>query len=85
MEPLEEIYQKKTDIEHILDAPDTYIASVESDRVTNWSLSDNNQMEFKTYEYIGGLYKCFDEGIVNCRDHAVRLMQKIMKKEKKCI
>ena len=79
---LADIYQEKTDIEHILDAPDTYIGSVESDRVTNWSLSDNNQMEFKTYEYIGGLYKCFDEGIVNCRDHAVRLMQKIRKKEK---
>ena len=82
---LADIYQEKTDIEHILDAPDTYIGSVESDRVTNWSLSDNNQMEFKTYEYIGGLYKCYDEGIVNCRDHAVRLMQKIMKKEKNII
>ena len=39
----------------------------------------------KSYEWIGGLYKCFDEGIVNCRDHVVRLQQKISKKEKKII
>ena len=29
-------YQEKTDIEHILDAPDTYIGSIESDEVKNY-------------------------------------------------
>ena len=28
-------YQKKTDIEHILDAPDTYIGSIEPDEEEN--------------------------------------------------
>ena len=82
---LADIYQEKTDIEHILDAPDTYIGSVDSDRVGNWTINEENDMVFKNYEWIGGLYKCFDEGIVNCRDHVVRLMQKILKKEKNII
>lgn len=78
-------YQEKTDIEHILDAPDTYIGSIESDKVKNWCLDDEDNMKYKEYDFIAGLYKCFDEGIVNCRDHAVRLMQKIINKEKKII
>jgi hypothetical protein len=30
-------YQKKTQKEHIKDAPDTYIGAVEPDQVKNWS------------------------------------------------
>lgn len=78
---LAETYQQKTDIEHILDAPDTYIGSIESDRVNNWTLNDENSMNFTEYSWIGGLYKVFDEGIVNCRDHVVRLKQKLLNKE----
>ena len=78
-------YQEKTDIEHILDAPDTYIGSVESDKVGNWMLDGEDNMKHKEYDFIGGLYKCFDEGIVNCRDHVVRLMQKLGNKEKNVI
>ena len=68
---LTETYQKLTDREHILQAPDTYIGSIESDVTTNWTL-DGNKMKFKNYNWIPGLYKCFDEGIVNARDHYVR-------------
>jgi len=82
---LAEIYQEKTDIEHILDAPDTYIGSVEKDTIKNWILNEEDKMTHSNYENIGGLYKCFDEGIVNCRDHAVRLMGKICNKEKRII
>jgi len=78
---LAQIYQQKTDIEHILDAPDTYIGSVEADTHTNWILDENESFTFSDYEFIGGLYKCFDEGIVNCRDHFVRLKQKLIKGE----
>ena len=84
-EDLAVTYQEKTDIEHILDAPDTYIGSIESDRVENWVLDGDDKMKHKSYEFIGGLYKCFDEGIVNCRDHVVRLMQKLGNKEKNVI
>ena len=31
------------------------------------------------------VYKCFDEGIVNARDHAIRLMEKLCKGEKNII
>ena len=82
---LAETYQEKTDIEHILDAPDTYIGSVEADTVTNWVLNSDNEMKHESYEWVAGLYKTFDEGIVNCRDHFVRLQQKLLKKEKKII
>ena len=72
---LEEKYQKKTQKQHILDAPDTYIGSVEKDEMINWILEDG-KMKYKKFEWIPGLYKCFDEAIVNCRDHYVRLLQK---------
>ena len=68
---LTKTYQKLTDREHILQAPDTYIGSIESDVTTNWTL-DGNKMKFKNYNWIPGLYKCFDEGIVNARDHYIR-------------
>ena len=77
-------YQKKTQLEHIKDAPDTYIGSVEKDTIKNWTLEDG-KMKFKHFEWIPGLYKCFDEAIVNCRDHYIRLQQKIRKKEKKIL
>lgn len=79
-------YQKKTDREHILDAPDTYIGSVEKDEVENWIYDPlKTKMVYKKYEWIPGLYKCFDEGIVNARDHFIRMEQKIKQSEEKCI
>ena len=41
---LADVYQEKTDIEHILDAPDTYIGSVDIDRVEGWTINDENNM-----------------------------------------
>ena len=64
-------YKKLTDREHILQAPDTYIGSIEEDETDNWTFTDD-KMNFKKYNWIPGLYKCFDEGIVNARDHYVR-------------
>jgi DNA topoisomerase-2 len=78
-------YQKKTDIEHILDAPDTYIGSIEPDEEENWLLNQEGMMEWKNYTWTAGFYKCFDEGIVNCRDHQIRLNGKIKNGEKKII
>ena len=72
-------YQKKTDREHILDAPDTYIGQVDMDETKNWLLQDDNTFKYDTYEWIPGLFKCFDEGIVNARDHAVRMSERSKK------
>jgi DNA topoisomerase-2 len=69
-------YQRKTDKQHILDNPDTYIGSIENVDAEMWVFDDASQkIVLKTIEYVPGLYKLFDEGIVNCRDHVVRMMQ----------
>ena len=77
-------YQKKSDREHILDNPDTYIGSVElldSDEFIH--NSESNAIFKKNIKFNPGLYKLFDEGIVNCRDHAIRMQQLIANKIKK--
>lgn len=75
---LSKTYQKKTDREHILDAPDTYIGSIDQDTVENWTYDEKeNKMMYKEYKWIPGLYKCFDEGIVNARDHFIRMNEKV--------
>jgi DNA topoisomerase-2 len=69
-------YQQKTDKQHILDNPDTYIGSVENVDASMWVFDDaENRIALKEIEYIPGLYKLFDEGIVNARDHVVRMIQ----------
>ena len=67
-------YQQKTDKQHILDNPDTYIGSVENVDANMWVFEDDRILN-KTIEYNPGLYKLFDEGIVNARDHVVRMIQ----------
>ena len=68
-------YQKKTDKEHILDNPDTYIGSIENVNGPMYVYEDGHIVN-KTIDYNPGLFKLFDEGIVNCRDHVVRMLQK---------
>jgi len=69
-------YQRKTDKQHILDNPDTYIGSVENVDASMWVFdSEQQKIVSRTIEYIPGLYKLFDEGVVNCRDHVVRMIQ----------
>jgi len=75
-------YQQKTDKQHILDNPDTYIGSVEMVDSELYIFSTNEespiQIVEKQIQYIPALFKLFDEGIVNCRDHAIR-MEKAVK------
>jgi DNA topoisomerase-2 len=79
-------YQKKTDIEHILSNPDTYIGSVEEVDSEQWILSvDGDKIIEKNIKYISGLFKLFDEGIVNCRDHVVRMLQAIANGQPNCL
>jgi len=69
-------YQQKTDKGHILDNPDTYIGSIEEVDENLWILSeDGAKIIQKNIKYIPGLFKLFDEGIVNCRDHVIRMLQ----------
>ena len=69
-------YQRKTDKQHVLDNPDTYIGSVEKVDSEQWIYDDSTKrITLKTIEYVPGLYKLFDEGVVNSRDHVIRMIQ----------
>ena len=71
-------YQKLTDREHILKKPDTYIGSIENTDHDDYIFNnDDNKIISKGFQYIPGLYKLFDEGIVNCRDHVIRQEQAV--------
>lgn len=66
---IEEIYQKKTPIEHILTRPDTYIGDVKIQKESMWIYSsEKNMLVEKEINYVPGLYKIFDEIIVNASD-----------------
>lgn len=59
-EEVEQIYQKKTQLEHILLRPDTYIGSIEMMSQQLWVFDSSvNKMDFKTISYVPGLYKIF--------------------------
>ena len=72
---LAETYQKKTDKEHILDNPDTYIGSIENVEQPLYVMNEDGSIIEKNMAYNPGLFKLFDEGIVNCRDHYIRMKQ----------
>ena len=67
-------YKKLTDKEHVLHAPDTYTGSMEPCNNELYCFDDtNNRIAEKNISYIPGLFKLFDEAIVNCRDHSIRM------------
>jgi DNA topoisomerase II len=73
MTSLKQTYQKKTDKEHVLDNPDTYIGSIELVKNKDWTLNaTDNSIQQTSHDYIPGLYKLFDECVVNARDHVLR-------------
>lgn len=73
---LAKTYQKKTDKQHVLDNPDTYTGSMTKTEYDTYVFdADTNTIKPKQINIIPGLYKLFDEGIVNSRDHYVRMCQ----------
>jgi DNA topoisomerase-2 len=70
---VERIYQKKTQLEHILLRPDSYIGSVEPCQQDMWIYdSDSDTIVNKNITFTPGLYKIFDEIIVNAADNKQR-------------
>ncbi len=71
---VEEIFVKKSQLEHIIDLPDTYIGSVENTELDTWIYdNENDKIIYKNIKYIPGLYKIFDEVLVNAIDQHVRI------------
>ncbi|XP_036889284.1 DNA topoisomerase 2-alpha [Sturnira hondurensis] len=69
---IERIYQKKTQLEHILLRPDTYIGSVELVAQQMWVYDEDVGMNYREVTFVPGLYKIFDEILVNAADNKQR-------------
>jgi DNA topoisomerase-2 len=68
---IEQKYQKKSQIEHILLRPDTYVGQITLETDSMWVYDEeNNKIIKKDIQYVPGLYKIFDEILVNARDHS---------------
>ncbi|KAI9840189.1 MAG: DNA topoisomerase 2 [Sclerophora amabilis] len=65
-----ERYQKLTQLEHILKRPDTYVGSIERTGRQMWVYNSTTEsMELRDVSYVPGLYKIFDEILVNAADN----------------
>ncbi|KAF8588504.1 type II DNA topoisomerase [Ramaria rubella] len=67
-----EIYQKLTQLEHILKRPDSYIGSVEAHTQNMWVYdSENTRMTNREITYVPGFFKIVDEILVNAADNKI--------------
>ena len=65
-----EQYQKLTQLEHIIRRPDTYIGSVERNEKQMWVFRpEENRMEYREISFVPGVFKIFDEILVNASDN----------------
>lgn len=82
--PLEQIYQRKTPVEHVLLRPDSYVGSTQRTTQELWVLErtpgghvahHHHQPKVLPREcrYVPALYKVFDEILVNAADNKQRL------------
>lgn len=69
---VERIYQKKTQLEHILLRPDSYIGSVEPVTQQMWVYDKDVGLNCRDITFVPGLYKIFDEILVNAADNKQR-------------
>ena len=66
-------YKKHTHREHVLELPDTYVGSTDTIEDSRWVFNGESQkMEYRSLQFNPGLYKIFDEVLVNARDALVR-------------
>lgn len=67
---IEDEYKKKTQRQHVYDLPDMYIGGIENTTANMYIFDDStNKIVEKNIEYNPGLYKCYDEIVVNVLDH----------------
>ena len=69
----EENFKLLNDVEHIMKRPDSYVGSLDKVDTECWVYNQTeNQIKYSNIEYVAGLYKIFDEVLVNAIDHATR-------------
>jgi DNA topoisomerase-2 len=68
--PVEETYKKLSQYEHILSRPDTYVGSLEFQKEKLWVFNEEEKkLEYREVSYVPGLFKIFDEILVNAADN----------------
>ena len=68
-----EVYERLSPVEHVLRRPGMYIGSVSEQTESLWLYDDmRNHMVQREARYIPGLYKIFDEILVNALDNLQR-------------
>lgn len=66
-------YQRLSPVQHVLKRPDTYVGSIEPTETKMWVLDpDTQHMTLKDVTIVPGLYKIFDEILVNAADNKIR-------------
>lgn len=71
---IEEKYVKLDQREHVLQRSGMYIGSIEEDKYDTWVFdTTESKMVKREVKYIPGLFKIFDEILVNAIDHSKRL------------
>ena len=69
----QDLYQKLTQREHILLRPDSYIGSLELLKASHYVLdAQKEKIVRQELDFSSGLFKIFDEVLVNAMDHAHR-------------
>eukprot|EP00927_Polykrikos_kofoidii_P014494 TRINITY_DN16362_c0_g1_i1.p1 TRINITY_DN16362_c0_g1~~TRINITY_DN16362_c0_g1_i1.p1 ORF type:complete len:1658 (-),score=351.35 TRINITY_DN16362_c0_g1_i1:129-5102(-) len=70
---IEQIYQKKTQLEHILLRPDSYVGSTELQQYELWVCdAAATKLVHRQVQFVPALYKIFDEILVNAADNFMR-------------
>lgn len=71
-------YKKHELRDHIYNLPDTYIGSIEATPLESWIYDeDSKKMTKKMLSVVPGLYKIFDEVLVNAIDQSMRLKSEV--------
>ena len=67
-----EKYERLTPVDHVLRRPGMYIGSTSVQVEPLWLLERDGNMVFREAQYVPGLYKIFDEILVNALDNRQR-------------
>jgi DNA topoisomerase II len=71
-EQVDNKYKKHELRTHIYNRPDMYIGTIQPHTLDTYIVDNNNKIIKKQITYIPGLFKIFDEALVNAIDHSVR-------------
>ena len=61
---------QKTQLEHILLRPDTYVGSTENNKIILWIYGNDNKLIKKEINSVDALFKIYDEVLVNASDNS---------------